>query len=99
MVLDEQAQHLNSQSLARMPDWLVRKWTSCIVKAGELGERLQELREEEAEGLSDEELREQWDLQVIAQTKSKPRKPYLTACVYPFRTHASIVLRTEQERW
>lgn len=73
MILDEQVQHMRLQSLLGLAMWLVQKWTTARLKKQELSERLEELREEK-EGLSENELREEWAAQVKAQTAPLPRK-------------------------
>ena len=63
LILDYQVDHLREVSLIHAGKWILRKWNACSVRIGEALECLQEL------GIDEEELKEQWRLQVTAQTR------------------------------
>lgn len=65
-VIDTQVQYLDTASLRKLGHWLGRKWHQCQ-------SRLRAAQREVSEsGFSSEELRDEWRLQVEAQTKPAP---------------------------
>ena len=84
-VIDTQVQYNDRQSLQRFGQWLRRKWFDCQSR---LSTAQEEVRDS---GVSPEELRAEWVLQVKAQTKPIPRKclPYeTTELIFQYRSIA-----------
>ncbi|KAH9828839.1 uncharacterized protein C8Q71DRAFT_859379 [Rhodofomes roseus] len=67
-VIDTQVKHIEEQSLRRLGRWLRRKWYQCQDKLATAR------REVEQSGVSSEQLRAEWELQVQAQTKPPPKQ-------------------------
>lgn len=73
MILDEQIQFNRSQSLVQLASWVLRKWNLTIDKMNKLEAELRKLRLADST-LTDEELRTEHALQVVAQTKPLARE-------------------------
>ncbi|KAF8127341.1 hypothetical protein K438DRAFT_1646448 [Mycena galopus ATCC 62051] len=70
--LDAQIKHSQEGSLFRLGEWIHRRYRHCVAKRTESTKALRECEKSTAL------LREQWQLQVVAQTKPLPR---MWACV------------------
>ncbi|KAF8157537.1 hypothetical protein K438DRAFT_1620994 [Mycena galopus ATCC 62051] len=65
--LDAQIEHSQEGSLFRLGEWIRRRYRHCVAKRAESTKALRECEKSTAL------LREQWQLQVVAQTKPLPR--------------------------
>ena len=65
--MDAQIEHADEASLLRLGEWIRHRYRHSVQKRVEATEALREC------GKSNAQLREQWKLQVIAQTKPLPR--------------------------
>jgi hypothetical protein len=63
LTLDTQVKHLEAKSLLSLGHWLSRKWQQCQTKKTVVTAELARLR------ISEDELREQWALQLQYQTQ------------------------------
>lgn len=70
-MLDEQVKHLDELSLRRLGEWLQRKYLQCQSRKAEAARKLEE------GGQEVDFLKEQWKLQVAAQTKPSPRTSFV----------------------
>ena len=70
-VINSQVQHLNSQSLLSLGEWLQRKWNAVNKK------KIQSRSELEKLEILDADLRVVWGEQVVQQTKPLTRKSSL----------------------
>ncbi|KAF7334360.1 hypothetical protein MSAN_02375400 [Mycena sanguinolenta] len=66
--LDAQIEHADQQSLLRLGEWINRRYRHSLLKRAEAEEELRKC------GKPTELLREQWSLQVQAQTRPLPRR-------------------------
>ncbi|KAJ7240316.1 hypothetical protein B0H12DRAFT_1024705, partial [Mycena haematopus] len=66
--LDAQIEHADQQSLLRLGEWINRRYRHSVGKRAAATEELDKC------GKSEDVLREQWDLQVRAQTRPLPRR-------------------------
>ncbi|KAJ7820784.1 hypothetical protein B0H14DRAFT_3147027 [Mycena olivaceomarginata] len=67
-ILDAQIEHAQEASLFRLAEWIRRRYRHSVQKRADATEALQEC------GKPKSLLREQWKMQVIAQTKPLPRR-------------------------
>ncbi|KAJ7850425.1 hypothetical protein B0H14DRAFT_3137678 [Mycena olivaceomarginata] len=67
-ILDAQIEHTQEASLFRLVEWICRRYRHSVQKRADATEALQEC------GKPKSLLREQWKMQVIAQTKPLPRR-------------------------
>ncbi|KAJ7811762.1 hypothetical protein B0H13DRAFT_2243255 [Mycena leptocephala] len=95
--LDAQIQHADESSLMRLGEWIARRLAHCVQKRAEATKTLRDCGKPMAL------LREQWQLQVIAQTKPLPRrskntakKPCMVLCFCNDDPHAALY-QTELE--
>lgn len=65
--LDSQIEHADQASLLRLGEWIARRYKHSLGKRAEATKALREC------GKSKDVLRDQWNLQVAAQTKPLPR--------------------------
>lgn len=65
--LDLHIQYLSDKAHAGSGDWLARRWSTCEKRKTQAAQALRKTGKDVAF------LREQWDLQVAAQTKPMPR--------------------------
>lgn len=67
MVLDEQVQYLDVQSLIHLGEWLARRFASCRTKREEANKWLTQ------SAVAVEVLRVEWAAQIASQTRPLPR--------------------------